>query len=84
MFIVISEKQCELRRSGIRVRSQMSLLRSSSLFLFVTINIGLLRSQRNGQTPGRWQRHRFLAPPLLDPERVESLTYSTGGVATGY
>jgi hypothetical protein len=30
MFIVISEKQCELRRSGIKVRNQMPLLRSSS------------------------------------------------------
>ena len=46
MFIVISEKQCELRRSGIKVRNQMPLLRSSSPFLFVTINIGLLRSPK--------------------------------------
>ena len=40
-----SEKSMRLRRSGIKVRNQMSLLRSSSPFRFVTINIGLLRSQ---------------------------------------
>ena len=57
MFIVTSEKQCELRRSGIKVRNQMPLLRSSSSFIFVTINIGLLRSQKKaklkyeGRTP---------------------------------
>ena len=42
--MVISEESCELRRSGIKVRNQMPLLRSSSHFSFVTINIGLLRS----------------------------------------
>jgi hypothetical protein len=54
--MVISEESCELRRSGIKVPYQMPLLRSSSHFLFVTINIGLLRSQEMGKLHRAGQR----------------------------
>ena len=51
MFIVICEKQCELRRSGIRVRNQMPLLRSSSHFLIHYFKHWAPPEPGNGQTP---------------------------------
>ena len=45
MFIVSNRKIDELRRSGIRFRTLMPLLRSSHCFSLITINIGLLRSR---------------------------------------